>query len=69
MADRQNDQLTIQAKRKLFNTAKLEIQITLFNNKLYIRGLGSRVFKNPRCHRKVLGPRKMTRFQFHTENP
>jgi hypothetical protein len=40
MADRENAQPTIQSKRKLFNTAKLEIQITLFSNKLYVRGVG-----------------------------
>jgi len=45
MTDGENAQPTIQAKRKLLNTAKLEIQITLLNNKLYIRGVGYRFFK------------------------
>jgi hypothetical protein len=45
MTDRENVQHTIQAKLKLLNTAKLEIQITLLNNKLYIRGVGYRFFK------------------------
>jgi hypothetical protein len=45
MADREIAQPTIQVKRKLLNTAKLEIQITLLNNKLYIRDVGYRFFK------------------------
>lgn len=45
MAGRGNAQPTLQAKRKLFNTAKLEIQITLFKNKLYFRGVGYRFFR------------------------
>jgi hypothetical protein len=45
MADRENAQPTMQAKSKLFNTSKLEIQITVFNNTLYIRSVGYRFFR------------------------